>query len=57
MSTAVVVEGPGEHRLTAHEPRRPSAGEALVRVHAVGICGSDREVYQGNRPEGYVRYP
>ncbi|MFF0807232.1 zinc-dependent alcohol dehydrogenase [Streptomyces albogriseolus] len=57
MSTAVVVEAPGQHRLVPHEPRRPAAGEALVRVHAVGICGSDREVYQGNRPEGYVRYP
>ncbi|MFI8187688.1 zinc-binding dehydrogenase [Streptomyces sp. NPDC085946] len=57
MSTAVVVEGPGEHRLVPHEPRPPGAGEALVRVHAAGICGSDREVYQGNRPEGYVRYP
>ncbi|WP_037669500.1 zinc-binding dehydrogenase [Streptomyces griseus] len=57
MSTAVVIEAPGEHRLTSHEPRQPGAGEALVRVHAVGICGSDREVYQGNRPEGYVRYP
>ncbi|MEU5095038.1 alcohol dehydrogenase catalytic domain-containing protein [Streptomyces sp. NPDC020996] len=57
MSTAVVVEAPGEHRLTPHEPRQPEPGEALVRVHAVGICGSDREVYQGNRPEGYVRYP
>ncbi|MFD5628860.1 MULTISPECIES: zinc-binding dehydrogenase [unclassified Streptomyces] len=57
MSTAVVVAAPGEHRLIRHEPRRPEAGEALVRVHAVGICGSDREVYQGNRPEGYVRYP
>ncbi|MGW6886870.1 alcohol dehydrogenase catalytic domain-containing protein [Streptomyces sp. NRRL F-5140] len=57
MSTAVVIEAPGEHRLTEHTPRAPEAGEALVRVHAVGICGSDREVYQGNRPEGYVRYP
>ncbi|MFH0518919.1 zinc-binding dehydrogenase [Streptomyces sp. M41] len=57
MSTAVVVEAPGEHRLIAHTPREPGPGEALVRVHAVGICGSDREVYQGNRPEGYVRYP
>lgn len=57
MSTAVVVDAPGEHRLTEHTPRAPEAGEALVRVHAVGICGSDREVYQGNRPEGYVRYP
>ncbi len=52
-----MIEAPGEHRLTSHEPRQPGAGEALVRVHAVGICGSDREVYQGNRPEGYVRYP
>ncbi|MFD4527398.1 zinc-binding dehydrogenase [Streptomyces sp. NPDC058470] len=54
---AVLVTAPGEHRLTVHEPRRPDTGEALVRVHAVGICGSDREVYQGNRPKGYVRYP
>jgi threonine dehydrogenase-like Zn-dependent dehydrogenase len=54
---AVVIEAPGEHRLTEHAPRQPEAGEALVRVHAVGVCGSDREVYQGNRPEGYVRYP
>lgn len=57
MSTAVVIEAPGAHRLVAHEPVAPGPGEALVRVHAVGICGSDREVYQGNRPEGYVRYP
>ncbi|EGX57456.1 dehydrogenase [Streptomyces zinciresistens K42] len=57
MSTAVVVQAPGEHRLVAHTPREPGPGEALVRVHAVGICGSDRELYQGNRPEGYVRYP
>ncbi|MDH6499716.1 threonine dehydrogenase-like Zn-dependent dehydrogenase [Streptomyces sp. SAI-149] len=57
MSTAVVIEAPGEHQLVEHTPREPAAGEALVRVHAVGICGSDREVYQGNRPEGYVRYP
>ncbi|MFG2512824.1 zinc-binding dehydrogenase [Streptomyces sp. NPDC048584] len=57
MSTQVVIQAPGEHRLEPHEPREPGPGEALVRVHAAGICGSDREVYQGNRPEGYVRYP
>ncbi|MEU6533224.1 alcohol dehydrogenase catalytic domain-containing protein [Streptomyces sp. NPDC046928] len=57
MSTSVVVEAPGRHRLAAHTPRDPGPGEALVRVHAAGICGSDRELYQGNRPEGYVRYP
>ncbi|MET9494544.1 alcohol dehydrogenase catalytic domain-containing protein [Streptomyces sp. NPDC006552] len=57
MSRAVVVDAPGRHRVVPHEPAPPGAGEARVRVHAVGICGSDREVYQGNRPEGYVRYP
>lgn len=57
MSSAVVVDGPGAHRVVEHEPAPPGPGEARVRVHAVGICGSDREVYQGNRPEGYVRYP
>ncbi|WP_137991769.1 zinc-dependent alcohol dehydrogenase [Streptomyces vilmorinianum] len=54
---AVVLDAPGRHRLAPHEPAPPGPGEALVRVHASGICGSDREVYQGNRPEGYVRYP
>ncbi|MEV6184253.1 alcohol dehydrogenase catalytic domain-containing protein, partial [Streptomyces sp. NPDC052015] len=48
MSGAVVIEAPGEYRIVAHEPTAPAAGEALVRVHASGICGSDREVYQGN---------
>ncbi|GAA4584692.1 alcohol dehydrogenase catalytic domain-containing protein [Streptomyces violaceoruber] len=57
MSGAVVVEAPGVHRLVPQPPGEPGPGEALVRVHAAGICGSDREVYQGNRPEGYVRYP
>ncbi|WP_225839859.1 alcohol dehydrogenase catalytic domain-containing protein [Streptomyces sp. NK08204] len=57
MSDAVVIEAPGAHRLAGHTPAEPGPGEALVRVHAVGVCGSDREVYQGNRPEGYVRYP
>ncbi|MGV9252659.1 zinc-dependent alcohol dehydrogenase [Streptomyces sp. NPDC003697] len=57
MSGAVLIEAPGAHRLVPHEPREPGPGEALVAVHAVGICGSDREVYQGNRPRGYVRYP
>ncbi|MGW2014288.1 zinc-dependent alcohol dehydrogenase [Streptomyces sp. NPDC001927] len=54
---AVVIDAPGAHRLVPHEPVPPGPGEALVRVHASGVCGSDREVYGGTRPEGYVRYP
>ncbi len=57
MSTAVVISGPGAHRLVPHEPTPPGPGEALVRVHAVGICGSDLDVLRGARPAGYVRYP
>jgi threonine dehydrogenase-like Zn-dependent dehydrogenase len=57
VSSQVVVEAPGVHRVEEHTPREPGAGEARVRVHAAGICGSDRELYHGNRPEGFVRYP
>lgn len=44
-------------RLAEHTPRAPLPGEARVRVHAVGVCGSDRELYRGTRPADYVRYP
>lgn len=54
---ALVLDAPGSHRLVEREQHPPGPGEARVRVHASGICGSDREIYQGNRPEGYVRYP
>ncbi|MFF3558628.1 zinc-binding dehydrogenase [Streptomyces sp. NPDC002574] len=54
---AVVLDGPGRHRIVPAEPVAPGPGEALVRVHAAGICGSDREVHAGTRPKGYVRYP
>ncbi|MFB7370145.1 zinc-binding dehydrogenase [Streptomyces sp. NPDC056222] len=35
----------------------PGPGEVRVRVAAAGICMSDREVYDGHRAPGYVRYP
>lgn len=57
MSSAVVVDGPGAFRVVPHEPVAPGPGEALVRVHASGLCGSDREVLNGTRPADYVRYP
>ncbi|WP_432109031.1 zinc-dependent alcohol dehydrogenase [Streptomyces sp. AA1529] len=54
---AVVLEAPGTVRLVPHTPRPPGPGEARVRVHAAGICGSDRELHQGNRPAPYARFP
>ncbi|GGU38908.1 zinc-dependent alcohol dehydrogenase [Streptomyces lavendofoliae] len=56
-SRAVLVERPGAHRLVEREVPAPGPGEVLVKVAAAGICMSDREVYDGHRDPGYVRYP
>src|SRR3954452_3266088 len=37
------------------EPNPPGLGEALVRVHRVGICGTDISAYLGKMP--FVTYP
>lgn len=42
-----VVDGP--------VPRQPGSREALVRVHRIGICGTDLHAYQGDQP--MVTYP
>src|SRR5258708_15091819 len=54
---ALLLKGHGEAVLT--ELAKPSIGpeDVLIRSRAVGICGSDVELYRGIRPEGYYRYP
>ena len=54
---ALLLKGPGEAIVT--ELEKPSLGpdDVLIRSHAVGICGSDVELYLGIRPQGYYRYP
>lgn len=37
------------------EPEKPGPGEALVRVHRVGICGTDISGYLGKMP--FFKYP
>ncbi|MEU5217008.1 alcohol dehydrogenase catalytic domain-containing protein [Streptomyces sp. NPDC020807] len=56
-SRAVVVDAPGEHRLVERALPLPGPGEVRVRVAAAGICMSDRELYDGHRAPGFVRYP
>lgn len=54
---AVVVDRPGEHRIVSGPRPAPGPGEVRIAVHAAGICASDRELYEGTRPQNYVRYP
>src|SRR4029077_14755416 len=42
-------------RLDIAAPHAPGAGDVLVRVHRVGICGSDYSGYLGKMP--FYSYP
>lgn len=53
---AIVLEKPGQFTVaTIPEANQPGAGEALVRVHRVGICGTDISGYLGKMP--FYSYP
>ncbi len=54
---AVVIERPGELAIRTVEATEPGRGEVKVRVAYAGICGSDRDLLAGTRPDGFVRYP
>jgi len=52
----VRVDGPAQLRLEPFElPATPAAGSVRLRVHAIGICGSDLHVLHGHHP--FVTYP
>jgi 2-desacetyl-2-hydroxyethyl bacteriochlorophyllide A dehydrogenase len=57
MSRAVLVDAPGSYRIVPAEATDPGPGDAVVRVAAAGLCGSDRELFAGTRPAPFVRYP
>ncbi len=53
---AIQLEKPLHFRLIdIAEPDAPLAGEALVRVHRIGICGTDLSGYLGKMP--FYSYP
>jgi 2-desacetyl-2-hydroxyethyl bacteriochlorophyllide A dehydrogenase len=53
---AILLEKPEQFvTVEIEEPRRPGAGEALVQVHRVGICGTDISGYLGKMP--FFSYP
>jgi 2-desacetyl-2-hydroxyethyl bacteriochlorophyllide A dehydrogenase len=52
----IVLKKPGDFQLTERPaPGAPAPGEALVRIHRVGVCGSDIHAYKGNQP--FFTYP
>jgi 2-desacetyl-2-hydroxyethyl bacteriochlorophyllide A dehydrogenase len=52
----IILEQPGVLRLAeAAPPDRPGAGEALVRVRRVGVCGTDIHAFKGEQP--FFSYP
>ena len=51
------VERPGLAGLVDQPLPMPAAGDVLVRVEAVGICGSDLEVLRGTRDPAFCRFP
>jgi L-iditol 2-dehydrogenase len=57
---AYVYHGPGDLRLECLPLPRLEPGEALLRVEAAGICGTDLRIAQGKHakyPAGTVRIP
>lgn len=54
---AVEVPTPGRWRIVERPDPSVGVGEVLLRPLAVGICGSDIELFHGTRPAPYVRYP
>lgn len=51
------VERPGQARLVDEAVPVPGEGDVLVRVEAVGICGSDLELVRGTRDAAFCRFP
>ena len=42
-------------QIDINEPEKPAAGQALVRTHRIGICGTDYSGYLGKMP--FFSYP
>ena len=53
---AIRLNQPGEwERIEMDSPAAPGPGEALVRTHRMGICGTDYSGYLGKMP--FFQYP
>jgi len=51
----LVCAAPGQLVLERRRTPEPAAGEVLLRVRRVGVCGTDMHIYRGVQP--YLSYP
>ena len=51
----ISLEQPGRFATTEGREPKPAPGEALVRVHRIGICGTDLHAFSGKQP--FFAYP
>jgi 2-desacetyl-2-hydroxyethyl bacteriochlorophyllide A dehydrogenase len=51
----VICDRPGALSLIDRPEPRPAAGEALLRIRRIGICGTDYHILGGRQP--YLTYP
>lgn len=51
----IVCKEPGTFLLKEKSPPKRKAGEALLRITKIGICGTDLHAYQGN--QSFFSYP
>ena len=52
---AITLDQPGKFSATDAPEPRPAPGEALVRVHRIGVCGTDLHAFAGKQP--FFNYP
>src|SRR5207302_1077233 len=52
---AAMLHGPRDLRVERVREPRPAPGEAIVRITAAGLCGTDYEIWSGARPVAYPR--
>ena len=51
----ITLQEPGRFVSGTDDIRMPAAGEALVRIHRIGICGTDLHAFDGQQP--FFSYP
>jgi len=55
MMKSIVCQQPGELKFLEQEKPQPKAGEVLLKIRCIGVCGTDIHAYGGNQP--FFNYP